>query len=122
MYTIKDIDDYQNRLTEEQAEELIKHCDEFDIYPEICAWYDNMDDFYTDWIYDNKIFKTKKGADERYKYGTEIGECISMPNYDFVDDMKKFCNKNVTITEVLSDCYRIKEDNGTYGWTDLMFK
>jgi len=55
-------------------------------------------------------------------YYPEIGECISMPNYVFVDDMKKFCNKNVTITEVLSDCYRIKEDKGTYGWTDLMFK
>lgn len=51
-------------------------------------------------------------------YYSEIGECI----YDFVDDMKKFCNKNVTITDVLSDCYRIKEDEGTYRWTDLMFK
>ncbi len=84
MYTIKDIDDYQNRLTEEQAEELIKHCNEFDIYPEICAWYDNMDDFYTDWIYDNKIFKTKKEADERYKYGTEIGEFKTFNNGEIV--------------------------------------
>ena len=55
-------------------------------------------------------------------YYPEIGECISMPNYDFVDDMKKFCNKNVTIAEVLDDCYRIKEDSRTYGWTDLMLK
>ena len=37
------------RLSKEQAEELLKHCNEFGIHPEICAWYDDMEDFYTDW-------------------------------------------------------------------------
>lgn len=55
-------------------------------------------------------------------YYPEIGSYICLENYDFISEMKKFCGIKVTITEILDDCYRIKEDNGTYGWTDLMFK
>ena len=31
VYEIKDIDDYQERLTEEQTEVLIDHCNEYEI-------------------------------------------------------------------------------------------
>lgn len=47
-YTKEDINDYMDKITASQAEELIEHCNRFDVYPEICAWYDDMDDFYTD--------------------------------------------------------------------------
>jgi len=76
MYKIKDIDDYKSKLTSEQAESLIQHCNEFNIYPEICAWYDDMEDFYQDWIYDNNIFETEEEAYDRYEYGTEKGEFL----------------------------------------------
>ena len=55
-------------------------------------------------------------------YYPEIGECICLENYDFIPQMRKFCDKKVTINSITDDCYYIKEDNGTYGWTDLMFK
>lgn len=51
-YTIKDIDDYRNRLTEEQKVIVIKHCNKMNIKPNICAWYDDLDDFYSDWCDD----------------------------------------------------------------------
>lgn len=48
-YSINDIDDYQNRLTEEQKKKLIKHCNRYHIQPTICAWYDDLEDFFSDW-------------------------------------------------------------------------
>ena len=49
MYDYTAIEDYQNRLTESQKGFLLKHCNSYGIKPEICAWYDNMEDFYSDW-------------------------------------------------------------------------
>lgn len=83
-YNIEQIDDYQNRLTEQQKNALLKHCNDFDVYPNICAWYDDMDDFYQDWIYDNKIFKTKAEAKNRYKQGLEEGEFKKFSNGEIV--------------------------------------
>lgn len=83
-YKIEQIDDYKERLTDEQAEALIKHCNEFDISPNICAWYDDMDDFYVDWVYDNKIFEDEKGAYERYLEGTKSGEFKTFENGEIV--------------------------------------
>lgn len=74
LYKVEDIDDYQKRLSKEQAEELLKHCNEFGIHPEICAWYDDMEDFYTDWVNDNKIFQTRVEANERFTQGVLNGE------------------------------------------------
>jgi len=48
-YDINQIDDYQNRLNNEQKEIVISHCNEFQIEPVICAWYEDMDDFYDAW-------------------------------------------------------------------------
>lgn len=84
MFKIENIDDYQNRLTEEQKEVLIKHCNKYNIYPEICAWYDDMKDFYQDWVYDNNIFETKSEAKERYQDGTKTGEFKKFNNGEIV--------------------------------------
>ena len=84
MYKIKDIADYQSRLTNEQTESLIQHCNEFNIYPIICAWYDNMEDFYQDWVYDYEIFKTEEEADDRYEYGIEKGEFLKFEDGQIV--------------------------------------
>ena len=51
-YTLDVIDDYQNRLTESNKKLLIRHCNKHNITPVICAWYDNMQDFYSDWVDD----------------------------------------------------------------------
>jgi|LFRM01.2.fsa_nt_gb enolase len=75
-------------------------------------------------IGDVAIVKTWEEMAEEYEliYYEDTGECISLEDYDFLPQMRKFCGKKVTITEVLSDCYGIKEDNGRYGWTEEMFK
>lgn len=76
MYTRSDIDDYLSRLSEPQEKILIEHCNNFDIYPEICAWYDDKEDFYVDWVVDNEIFKTELKAHEFYLEGIENGEFL----------------------------------------------
>ena len=48
-FTLNMIDDYQNRLTEEQKEKLIKHCNKYRIDPVICAWYEDTIDFIDEW-------------------------------------------------------------------------
>ena len=57
-YKINEIDDYQNRLTGDQEKLLIRHCNKYGIKPCICAWYDDMDDFYSDWCDDIGYSKT----------------------------------------------------------------
>ena len=51
-FTINNIDDYQNRLLDEQKISLVKHCNRYRIKPVICAWYDNWEDFCSDWCDD----------------------------------------------------------------------
>lgn len=60
-YTANNIDDYQNRLTDEQTEKVVAHANAFGIDPNICAWYDDMDDFYSDWC--DEIGYSKEEAD-----------------------------------------------------------
>lgn len=43
-----------------------------------------MDDFYTDWVYDNNICVDEADADERYEYGCEIGEFKKFKNGEIV--------------------------------------
>ncbi|PGK51875.1 hypothetical protein CN918_29220 [Priestia megaterium] len=83
-YTVNQIDDYQNKITKEQEKELIEHCNAHNISPDICAWYDDMKDFYQDWVYDNKIYKTKEEAYDRYKEGLETGEFKAFNNGEIV--------------------------------------
>lgn len=62
-YTIQNIDDYKNKITDKQAIALIKHCNKYQINPEICAWYDNMKDFYSDWCSDNIKYSKEEAKD-----------------------------------------------------------
>ena len=59
---ISEIDDYQNRLSNKQKNRVISHCKEHDISPVICAWYDDMDDFYSDWV--DEVGYTEIAADD----------------------------------------------------------
>jgi len=49
LFIVTDIDDYRNRLNEEQKQAIIKHCNRYKIKPIICAWYDDWEDFCSDW-------------------------------------------------------------------------
>ena len=83
-YNVNQIDDYKGKITEQQASELIEHCNKFGVYPDICAWYDDMEDFYVDWVYDHDICKNEEEADERYENGLENGEFKKFSNGEIV--------------------------------------
>lgn len=53
IFNVNDIDDYMNKITEEQKKVLIKHCNKYGIKPVICAWYDDLEDFFSDWCSEN---------------------------------------------------------------------
>ena len=47
---------------------------------------------------------------------------IDNPDYPFVEDMKRYCGKYVTISGCHRNYYNIKEDNEQYSWTVTMFE
>lgn len=49
-YTKNDISDYMNKLTDNQIEKLLNICNKFNIHPVTYAWYNNIEDFYADWV------------------------------------------------------------------------
>jgi len=49
-YSISDVDDYSKKLNNEQKKLLVIHCNKNNISPEVCAWYENREDFYSDWF------------------------------------------------------------------------
>ena len=49
-FNLSQIDDYQNRLTDKQKKLLITHCNQYNIPPVICAWYEDTEDFIDEWI------------------------------------------------------------------------
>lgn len=69
----------------------------------------------------------------RYKVGNQVRvlPIVDMPEFSeakigklaFIDDMRKYCNRIVSITKVREDdgVYQIAEDGGTFMWTDDMF-
>jgi hypothetical protein len=61
-YSIPDIDDYQSKLSDKDKITLIEHCNTNDIQPNICAWYDDMNDFYSDWV--DEVGYSKENADK----------------------------------------------------------
>lgn len=48
-YTEKDISSCMNKLTYNQIEKLLNICNKFNIHPVTYAWYDSIEDFYSDW-------------------------------------------------------------------------
>ena len=48
-YTVLDINDYQDRLTADQTKKLLTHVNRYDVKPNICAWYEDWEDFCDDW-------------------------------------------------------------------------
>ena len=81
----------------------------------------------------NKELKYKIGDKVRVKawerlveeYGLEenkLGKYIRVRNINFIDDMKEFCGKVVTIERIEDDVYIIAEDDWYWAWTDEMFE
>lgn len=52
-YTIDMINNYMpEMLTDEKAKLFIKHCNRYNVNPCICAWYDDWEDFCSEWCDD----------------------------------------------------------------------
>ena len=74
--------------------------------------------------------KFKKGDKVRVRqwkamereYGLNIYGCIKTEGVRFARDMRVYCGKVVTVSEVWDDYYKIEEDNGAFKWTDDMFE
>lgn len=64
-YSNEHIDDYQNKLSNEDEKKLLEHSNKYDIKPVICAWYDDLEDFYSDWV--DEVGYTKKQANNLLK-------------------------------------------------------
>ena len=79
-YTISQIEDYQNRLSEEDKVLVIKHCNKYNIAPVICAWYEDMNDFYSDWV--DEVGYSKDAADLLLLDNPE--EFLILPNKNII--------------------------------------
>ena len=75
-YTVDMIDDYQNRLSDEQKQKLIKHCNKYNIAPIICAWYEGYKDFIDEWV--------------QYGYNRTEARYKLSPSYENSGEFKKF--------------------------------
>lgn len=73
-YTADMIVDYLNNLDEGKTEEVLAHCEEFEIYPEISEWYADRYDFYDKWRVAHLQFATDAEAERRLQDGIKIGE------------------------------------------------
>ena len=81
IFKIEDINDYQNRLTEGQKKVVIRHCNRYEVNPDICAWYDDWEDFCSDWC-SSEIGYTKTQARELLHGG--VGEFCIFNNGEIV--------------------------------------
>ena len=80
IYTIEYIKDYQNRLTDEQKKKVVKHCNRYEIKPNICAWYDDWEDFCEDWCNDCGYSRTEA----RQILNGGVGEFLIFPNKEII--------------------------------------
>jgi hypothetical protein len=64
--------------------------------------------------------KYKVGDKVRVKKDLVIDSCYGRE--DFVEEMKSFIGKIVTISKVIDEEYMILEDDGDYAWTEEMFE
>ena len=65
--------------------------------------------------------KVRSWGSMEAEFGLNYGE-IDNPDYPFVEDMKRYCGKYVTISGCHRNYYNIKEDDEQYSWTDTMFE
>lgn len=84
-YTETDIKDYVCKLTLQQANRLLEHCNKFEIEPDIVAWYEDKADFYSDWTNSKDVNYTREEAQNRYDEGTKnTGEFCKFANGEIV--------------------------------------
>lgn len=71
-WTTEDVKDYLEHLTKEQVQLIVNHCNDYGIKPVLCAWYEDMDDFYSDWC--DEVGYSQAEADRLFEEGTQSGE------------------------------------------------
>ena len=81
-WTVEDVKDYLNHLTKEQIELIVNHCNEYGIKPDLCAWYKDMDDFYSDWC--DEVGYSESEADRVFEEGSQSGEFIQFSDESIV--------------------------------------
>lgn len=65
-------------LTTEIKDTIEKHAQEKGLEPEICAYYEDMADFYLDWV--NSCGYTKADAKKLFDKGLKTGEFMQLPD------------------------------------------
>ena len=70
-------------VTDEHIDAIIRHCSKYKLKPKVCAWYKNVDDFYSDWM---EIGYTKEMADRL------LNDCK--------EEFQKFKNGNIIRYEI----------------------
>jgi len=68
--------------------------------------------------------KIKSWKEMEEKYGIDSDGDIDLPESSFVTNMKKYCGKVMTISDVddYFNEYHMKEDDGSWIWTNKMIK
>lgn len=66
----------------------------------------------------NKV-KVREWDDMIEEFGTDEDGDIDC-NLGFVEYMKKYCGKEMTVSRVLTGYYTLEEDEGEFAWTDDM--
>jgi len=66
-------------VTDEVKTKITRHCKRYGLKEDICAWYSDMEDFFSDWC---AIGYTRTKARKVYHGG--IGEFITFPNGNII--------------------------------------
>ena len=72
------------KVTYEVVEKIRTHVKKFELTGEICAWYKNMDEFYSDWAHEALGGLSQEKARERYNEGKETGEFQFIKDYGII--------------------------------------
>ena len=67
-------------VTDEHIDAIIRHCSKYNLKPKVCAWYKDIDDFYSDWC--DGCGYTRTQAREIYHGGN--GEFQTFPNGNII--------------------------------------
>ena len=70
-----------NPLNENVIQKIKKHIKEYKLTDQICAWYENMTDFYSDWCDKYNGYYSKEEAREIYDEGICDGEFQRIKGY-----------------------------------------